>query len=368
MPLVAAKCTQCGANIEVDPNTEAGICKYCGTPFITEKAIVNFNTTVINHNQISANTVNIGTGNFDSFFKLGKSSWEAKDFKEAYAYFSKALEVDPNNIDAQIFRSLSTAWTSTGGNILLSAPDAAYSNIYLETESSRTPDEISNDVSLYLDVIGATRVLAEEVYNFESTTPENAYLVWSILRACIKSMRIAIKICEVYLTDEAQKGMYVIALQQYSEILIQITEKRQYDTQITGGLVDLKKIRCPDYSAYLEELENNNKKIKEIDPNASVPQKNTGGCYIATCVYGSYDCPQVWVLRRYRDDFLASSWYGRTFIRMYYTISPYLVKWFGKTKWFRTIWRSRLNRLVNSLQIRGFESTPYEDRDWKNKK
>ena len=38
MPLVAAKCTQCGANIEVDETKEAGICQYCGTAFITEKA------------------------------------------------------------------------------------------------------------------------------------------------------------------------------------------------------------------------------------------------------------------------------------------------------------------------------------------
>ena len=29
------------------------------------------------------------------------------------------------------------------------------------------------------------------------------------------------------------------------------------------------------------------------------------GCYIATCVYGSYDCPQVQTLRRFRDD---TSW------------------------------------------------------------
>lgn len=25
------------------------------------------------------------------------------------------------------------------------------------------------------------------------------------------------------------------------------------------------------------------------------------GCYVATCVYGSYDCPEVWTLRRFRD-------------------------------------------------------------------
>ena len=29
------------------------------------------------------------------------------------------------------------------------------------------------------------------------------------------------------------------------------------------------------------------------------------GCYIATCVYGSYDCSPVWILRRFRDSFLA---------------------------------------------------------------
>ena len=42
MPLVAAICTQCGANLEVDDSKEAGICKYCGTAFITEKAISNY--------------------------------------------------------------------------------------------------------------------------------------------------------------------------------------------------------------------------------------------------------------------------------------------------------------------------------------
>ena len=55
MGFVAAKCTQCGANIEVDDTKEAGICKYCGTAFVTEKAINNYNIT----NNISAQTVNI---------------------------------------------------------------------------------------------------------------------------------------------------------------------------------------------------------------------------------------------------------------------------------------------------------------------
>ena len=32
------------------------------------------------------------------------------------------------------------------------------------------------------------------------------------------------------------------------------------------------------------------------------------GCYVATSVYGSYDCPEVWTLRRFRDEVLADTW------------------------------------------------------------
>ena len=41
--LLPAICTQCGAALEVDPTQEAAVCKYCGTPFIVEKAIQNYN-------------------------------------------------------------------------------------------------------------------------------------------------------------------------------------------------------------------------------------------------------------------------------------------------------------------------------------
>ena len=86
-----------------------------------------------------------------------------------------------------------------------------------------------------------------------------------------------------------------------------------------------------------------------------------GGCYVATAVYGSYDCPPVWTLRRYRDNVLAKTWYGRAFIRTYYAISPTLVKWFGNRKWFVKLCRGKLDKMVANLQTQGFASTPYED-------
>lgn len=94
------------------------------------------------------------------------------------------------------------------------------------------------------------------------------------------------------------------------------------------------------------------------------PPKKSDGCYIATCVYGSYECPQVWTLRRYRDDTLGSAWYGRLFIRTYYAISPTLVKWFGDTNWFKKLWRGRLDRMVANLKSKGVQDTPYQDKQW----
>ena len=95
-----------------------------------------------------------------------------------------------------------------------------------------------------------------------------------------------------------------------------------------------------------------------------VSGRKKGGCYVATAVYGSYDCPQVWVLRRFRDGRLAASPFGRALIRLYYAVSPTLVRWFGRTDWFRRLWRGPLDRLVQALRAQGVSDGPYQDKNW----
>lgn len=92
--------------------------------------------------------------------------------------------------------------------------------------------------------------------------------------------------------------------------------------------------------------------------------KGKDACYVATCVYGSYDCPEVWTLRRFRDYSLASTFYGRAFIKIYYAISPTIVNLFGNTIWFKKMWRRALDKMVTNLQERGVENTPYKDKKW----
>ena len=108
---------------------------------------------------------------------------------------------------------------------------------------------------------------------------------------------------------------------------------------------------------YLERYKYN----KEIYPKGPPRKKKNQGCYVATAVYGSYDCPQVWTLRRYRDFVLANTWHGRLFIKVYYTVSPTIVRYFGGTSLFQRFFKWRLDKMVYRLNKRGFVNTPYSD-------
>ncbi|WP_339619458.1 CFI-box-CTERM domain-containing protein [uncultured Salinibacterium sp.] len=98
-----------------------------------------------------------------------------------------------------------------------------------------------------------------------------------------------------------------------------------------------------------------------LEAELAAKRKKSGGCYVATAVYGSYDCPEVWVLRRFRDEFLRSNTAGRFFIRTYYAISPHAVRVFGSS--LRIPVRKPLDYLVQKLAERGIADTPYRDAD-----
>ncbi len=51
-------------------------------------------------------------------------------------------------------------------------------------------------------------------------------------------------------------------------------------------------------------------------------KKKKKGCFVATAVYGSYEHPDVMVLRGFRDNFLADYGWGRSFISWYYDNGP----------------------------------------------
>ncbi len=89
-----------------------------------------------------------------------------------------------------------------------------------------------------------------------------------------------------------------------------------------------------------------NKRVKQSNSSSS----SSEGCYIASAVYGSYDCPQVWTLRRYRDYKLRQTTLGRLFVKLYYFISPKAVSAFGDNHLFKSFFKRLLDKKVSCLK------------------
>lgn len=74
--------------------------------------------------------------------------------------------------------------------------------------------------------------------------------------------------------------------------------------------------------------------------------KNTGGCFIATAAYGSYEERHVKVLREFRDRYLLTNTLGRVFVSCYYSISPPVADFIRDSETLKFVVRSALLPLI----------------------
>lgn len=97
MPLVAAQCTNCGAALQVDDAKEAAVCQYCGTPFIVEKAIHNYQI----NNSYQIENANIIVNDDKSFAKRMASAeeymYQLQEYESAYKIFAEIETIAPGN-------------------------------------------------------------------------------------------------------------------------------------------------------------------------------------------------------------------------------------------------------------------------------
>jgi len=88
-------------------------------------------------------------------------------------------------------------------------------------------------------------------------------------------------------------------------------------------------------------------KMKEIKSSligASAPKNSS--CFIATAAFGHQDQVEVVSLRKFRDDVLLNSYFGRLFINIYETTSPPLAAYIRHKPFFRTVVRKIIRKLI----------------------
>lgn len=367
MSIIPAKCTNCGASLEVDNTKDAAMCPYCGSAFIAEKAINNYNTT----NHISADIVNIYGGNGADFVIRAGTL-------EKYNGASTEVVI-PNSVT----RIGYSAFHGCAGLTSIMIPDSVTSigDSAFRGCAGLTSITIPNSItSIGHRAFEACTGLTNVTIPSSMTSIED-----TVFCGCTSLTHVTIPDSVTVIgcaTFKNCTGLTSVTIPNGVTSIGKSISHHDYEGGTFEGCTSLTSItipesvrniesssfwRCTHLTTVYASEEWKKAHWADIPCLASYkpeqPKPKTG-CYIATAVYGSYDCPQVWTLRRFRDDSLAETWYGRTFIRIYYAVGPTLVKWFGHCAWFRKMWRGRLDRMVADLNANGVESTPYNDKNW----
>lgn len=345
MALEALICPSCKGEVDLDKEQEFGFCKYCGTK------VQNTSIKKIKGNiKIDKNT------DLENYYIIARRALDDKDDETAEKYYDMILQIDPNSFEALFYKTYCNARNC---KIIAIRSSIVKVNNCLDSVFKLMDEKLEGDE---LEIkIAEIANKANEVFILLVNGYLNHY------------NGISYEIRNNYNQEFIDTHFAGFQAEDYMiELLNKYFPNSKWVKDNTAVLLSNANtwhIRCVPKLANkqlnVEKIQERTAKIKEFDPSYVEPPINAGGCYVATCVYGSYDCPQVWTLRRYRDNSLASSWYGRLFIKLYYAVSPTIVKYFGDKKWFKKIWRNKLDNMVEKLQEEGYKNTPYNDIDWK---
>lgn len=357
----ALVCEMCGSQelIKRDGNF---VCEMCGTKYSVEEAKrMMIEGTV----DVSGSTVKVDNSAFvQKYLENARRAYAKEDWEETEKYYNMVEQNDPTNIEAIFYSSYGKAKTSLTSddiykrqavfNVLQNCVSIIDDNYTIEKEEEELAiiEQITSDI---INMACSNYVYTEWKDGYGNVTKTNKGETEALFLDLSQEYAASLKnIIAKYDANERHriKKVYLMVIEIYEFIRDHMNVNAQSKNICNKQIVEM------------------HTQIKEFEPDHIVPefeevqQKSSSGCYVATAVYGSYDCPQVWTLRRYRDDVLAESWYGRAFIHTYYAISPTLVKWFGETEWFKNMWKGKLDHMVKDLQEKGVESSPYEDKNW----
>ena len=344
----ALKCEMCGSN-DIVKQDGLYVCQNCGTKYTVEEA----RKMMIEGTIDVQGTVKVDTSDeLKNLYEIARRAKDSDNSENAAKYYDMILIKDPKSWEANFYV------------------------VYFKAMSCRIAEIWSAANSLKNCIEPVLQLVKENVIDVEeqSLVIEELKLRYALaanmLAGAAKShyegidAEIRGDYTQEYINNSAECSSMLYLFGSGVEIYF---EGKYGDVSV---YVWKEGIRIHNqYLLYLADIEGNKNlmkeyadKIRKYEPDYQLPHFNEGGCYVATAVYGSYNCPEVWTLRRFRDNTLDEIWYGRAFIKTYYAISPTVVKWFGETIWFKKLCRKPLDKLVTTLRGKGVEDTPYQDK------
>lgn len=346
----AMVCEMCGSN-DLVKQDGMYVCQHCNTKYSTEEA----KKLMVD---VSGSTVKVDTSEeLKNLYELARRAKTDNNSENAQKYYSQIIVKDPSSWEANFYTTYYQSMNCKIGEIGMAAirisncEETVFKlikeNVTDSDEQRKAVDEVASKLINISDML----FNAYRNHYIHLGSEIRGKYTQEYINNCAASRDIVYNggnwIVQIFgdVYGDIAACCWKLGVKQHKTLNFYLVDK-QGNADVINGYND---------------------KISKYDSSYQAPETNTrtiGGCYVATAVYGSYDCPQVWTLRRYRDDSLAKTWHGRAFIHTYYAISPTLVKWFGDTDWFKNLWKPKLDRMVSNLNSEGVENTPYEDKNW----
>ena len=329
-------CEMCGSN-DIVKQDGLYVCQSCGTKYSVEEA----------RKMMSGETVEVEgtvkidtTSELDNLYEIARRAKETNNSENALKYYDQILVKDANSWEAQFyvvyFRAMVCKIAEIG------------------TSGAHVRDSLTSVLNLVKDNVPPEKQ-EETILEIYQKCTEISTLLFNGAKNWYDGIN--------YKIQGKFKAQYVSHITPTADIMFKLGDSliEIFGDEYTGYAT-----RSWIHGLYLyQSYPNKNKnvieiyseKIKRYQPDFEAPK--SGGCYVATSVYGSYDCPEVWTLRRFRDNTLDHNIFGKLFIKSYYATSPTLVKYFGDKKFFKMIFKPILNRFVKKLNDKGVKSTFY---------
>jgi DNA-directed RNA polymerase subunit RPC12/RpoP len=355
MSVVSAKCPNCGASIQLDNEKEEGFCSYCGSKLKVQEAV-----SIIKIDN---------SKNLQNYISLAENALKSGNGEEGYKYANKSLEIDATNGRAWFLKMQALDFLGTLKDIKINEIITAGKNAIKFSLDSEITDIVHtfflnksiSCLNFCYNLISDTKNIKNlyqancSVSAFSASGKTGDFDSQYVTKIEIIANSVVKLKAEVPIDKIASNERYMKKVEKIADGYIRYSEALNdryniYGNHLLDSAIEARRNILNQLKEGLPDDKKQNIQGERINNNQS------SGCYIATAVYGSYDAPEVLILRHFRDTVLIKHYFGRLFIKIYYLLSPPIAEKLKNAKHMNCVVKNILDKcvihLINSSLIK----------------
>jgi len=301
--LMSLSCASCGAKLDDISGKSEVECDYCENVTRIIRPVAVKQSQSIKKDAVET---------FTNLVQIMEQSMVAENYREAYDYCNKALEIDPSCGSIWENKAICSFWLRTDNKII----ESQAKEVLTYLNAAKTNDPNSETYKETCDNI-AFNLYYAAWYSYSLLQPDtpatkdadNTLYSDNLLKVMVSyfnMMEVAFDLSptQLYLEQNIKE------LSNLGQVVwIKIDSKKELTNRVKPADIGLNAIKARERFI---------KKIKNINPNYTAPEIKKTGCFIATVTMGNYNDPVVYQLRRFRDEWILKKSWGNNFVIWYY--------------------------------------------------